>query len=182
VKVVLVQSLADSVVADLATAVHKAALGEGHDVTVCDLAADGFVPWMSALDRHAYEGDHPLVDPLAATYAAAIARADVIVFVDRAQLSTVSPALKGWLEKVLVPGVAFVLDERTRRVKRGLTGVKKIVGISIGDGLGRNGRNTIMRAFRMCTGWRTRATWLELAPGGDLGAFTCSVERRMASL
>ena len=38
--------------------------------------------------------------------------------------------LKGWLERVMVPGVGFTFDSRTGKVKPGLTHVRRIVGIS----------------------------------------------------
>jgi NAD(P)H dehydrogenase (quinone) len=182
VKVVLIVAGDDDLLTETARLAASSAGTAGHDVVVLDLPADGFSPWMSPDDRAAYHEAEPLVDPLAAKYAELIRGAEVIAFVDRAQLSTVSPMLKGWLEKVLVPGVAFYLDERTHRVKRGLTSVKRLVGISIGDGQGRSGRNTLMRAFRMCTGFRTRPTWIELRPGGDTAEFHRRVATRMAGL
>jgi NAD(P)H dehydrogenase (quinone) len=182
VKVVVVQSSDDETVARLASICVAAASAAGHDVRLLDLVGDGFVPWMSAADRAAYHEAEPLVDPLATRYAAETKAAEVLVFIDRAQLSSLSPMLKGWLEKVLVPGVAFVLDERTHRVKRGLTDVRRLVGVNVGDGLGSNSKRTILRALRLCTGLRTRPSWYELRPNGDVAELFGRVEKRMRSL
>jgi NAD(P)H dehydrogenase (quinone) len=182
VKIAVFKAVADPVVDQLAATAVRAAEAAGHAVALFDLQADEFVPWMTAADRHAYHGDNPIVDPLAGYYAEAVRGADALVFVDRAQLSTVSPMLKGWLEKVMVPGVGFVLDERTHRVKRGLMGLQHLIGISVGDGLGRNGRHTIMRAFRLCTGWRTRASWIEVGGGESASMVAARIERKMSSL
>jgi NAD(P)H dehydrogenase (quinone) len=182
VKVAVFKAGADPVVDQLAATAVRSAEAAGHAVALFDLVADRFVPWMTAADREAYHSDKPLVDPLAAFYAEAVQGADAIVFVDRAQLSTVSPMLKGWLEKVLVPGVAFVLDEETHRVKRGLTGVQHLIGISVSDGLGPNARNTIKRAFRLCTGWRTRASWIEVNSDTTAQMVDARIERKMSAL
>jgi putative NADPH-quinone reductase len=77
--------------------------------------------------------------------------------------------LKGWLERVLVAGVGFTLDERSRKVRPGLGNIKRIVGISTYGSpwayvklMNDNGRRILTRALRMSSGWRTRATWLAL--------------------
>jgi hypothetical protein len=93
----------------------------------------------------------------------------------------------------MVPGVSFEFDDR-RRVRRGLTNVTRIVGIStyaasrptvrvIND----NGRRTIVRALRLCTGLRTRSKWIALyglprRSDSDRAAFLRRVERAMAKL
>jgi hypothetical protein len=53
-----------------------------------------------------------------------------LVFVYPTWWSGLPAILKGWLERVLVPGVGFVLDERTNKVRPGLGQVRHLVGIS----------------------------------------------------
>jgi putative NADPH-quinone reductase len=165
----------------------------GHEVEAIDLYADGFDPVMSRAERDAYHGDSPIICALTQRYADAVKQAEALVFVYPTWWSSVPAILKGWLEKVMVPGVSFVFDEQ-HRVRRGLTGVRRIVGIStyaaprstvrlIND----NGRRTVVRALRLCTGLRTRATWLGLyhlprTSDGDRAAFLRRVERTMANL
>ena len=126
-------------------------------------------------------------------YADEVRSAQALVFVYPTWWSSVPAILKGWLEKVMVPGVSFVFDEH-HRVRRGLTNVTRIVGIStyaaprstvrlIND----NGRRTVVRALRLCTGMRTRAKWLALyklpsTSDHDRAAFLRRVERTMAAL
>ena len=47
----------------------------GHQVTVHDLYAEGFTAAMSAAERSAYHGDHPVLDPLVAEHIADISAA-----------------------------------------------------------------------------------------------------------
>ncbi len=178
-------------------AIFDAAVGalraNGHEVEAFDLYADGFDPVMSRAERAAYDSDTPITSPLTQRYADAVKAAEALVFVYPTWWSSVPAILKGWLEKVMVPGVSFVFDDR-HRVRRGLTGVTRIVGIStyaasrptvrlIND----NGRRTVVRALRLCTGLRTRAKWIALyglprRSDSDRAAFLRRVERAMAKL
>jgi NAD(P)H dehydrogenase (quinone) len=166
----------------------------GHSVDVFDLYRLGFRAAMSAKERHAYETDEPILDPLVAEHARAVERAEVLVFVYPTWWSGLPAILKGWLERVLVPGVAFRLDERTGRVRPALTGVRTIVGIStygssrpIVAALNDNGRRTLTRALRMNCGMHTRTRWLGLyaldgTTATERADFAATVEREMLEL
>jgi NAD(P)H dehydrogenase (quinone) len=141
----------------------------GHHVDAMDLYADGFQPAMTAAERHAYHGDNPIVDPLVQRYADAVDRADALVFVYPTWWSGLPAAAKGWLEKVMVPGVAFGFDERSGKVKPRLQHVRRIAAVTTYGSPKRsvrlvndNGRRTLLRALRVSTGFRTRTTWLGL--------------------
>ena len=171
-----------------------AARANGHDVTALDLRAEGFVPVMSAAEHSAYMTDEPIISDDVRRHAELVAQAEALVFVYPTTLSTLPALLKGWLERVLVMGVAFVLDERTRRVRPGLTHVRRIVGITTHPGsrplLRRspdNGQRIIRRALRLNTGLRTRSAWVALrgsatATPADRRRFLRRIERRMARL
>lgn len=139
----------------------------GHQVRVLDLYAEGFVAAMSAAEREAYHTDHPVLDAQVAEHVQAILHAEALVFVYPTWWSSLPAILKGWLERTMVPGVAFVFHPRTQKVRPGLTHVRRVVGISTyGSGrlyvklINDNGRRTLLRALRLNTGWRTRTTWL----------------------
>jgi putative NADPH-quinone reductase len=167
--------------------------GAGHHVTLLDLYASGFVPAMSAAERAAYHGEQPLIDPQTAEHAALVQRAGVLVFVYPTWWSGPPAILKGWLERVMVPGVAFRFDARGR-VRPALTNVRRIVGIStygspwtyvklLQDG----GRRMLTRGLRLNCGVRTPTTWLGLYSVDTLGdteraAFLDRVEHTMAHL
>ncbi len=164
-----------------------------HDVTVLDLYAIGFVPAMSAEERAAYHGESPLLDPMTADHARLVQAADVLVFVYPTWWSGPPAIMKGWLERVLVTGVAFHFDA-AGKVRPSLTKVRRIVGIStygapwtyvklLHDG----GRRILTRALRMSCGWRTPTTWLGLysmdtAGAAERTAFLDRVEHTLAHL
>ena len=141
----------------------------GHTVDAIDLYAQGFRAEMSLEERLAYESDDPILDPMVRDHASRVLQADAIVFVYPTWWSGLPAVLKGWLERVMVPGVGFTLDESTRKVRPGLARVRRIVGISTYGSpwaymklTNDNGRRIITRALRMSSGWRTRTTWLAL--------------------
>jgi putative NADPH-quinone reductase len=166
----------------------------GHDVTVLDLYGLGVRPAMTAEERHEYHGESPLVDPLIAEHAALVKGAEAIVFVYPTWWSGLPAILKGWLERVMVPGVGFVLDERTNKVRPGLGQMRRIVGISTYGSprwyvrlVNDNGRRIITRALRLSCGFRVRTSWLGLysidtATQDERSEFLARVERNMAEL
>ena len=165
----------------------------GHNVTTLDLYALEFAAAMTVAERRAYHGDHPLLDPMAAAHAELVKKAQLLVFVYPTWWSGPPAILKGWLERVLVPGVAFRFDA-SGKVRPALTNVQRIVGIStygspwtyvklMQDG----GRRMITRALRLNCGARTPTTWLGLYSIDTLGdleraAFLDRVEHSMAHL
>jgi len=177
----------------IAAAALAALKRSGHDVTVLDLYEEEFRPAMSLDERLAYHGDRPILDPMVERHAGIVQEAEVLVFVYPTWWSTMPAILKGWLERVLVPGVGFVFDEK-QRVRPGLTHVRRIVGISTYGAprwyvhaIHDNGRRTLMRALRLNTGYFTRRSWLGLynmdnCTPEDRSNFLGRVEHTMRSL
>jgi putative NADPH-quinone reductase len=165
-----------------------------HTVDVLDLYALNFAPAMSEAEREAYHSDEPILDPIVAEHAAIAQQVDTLVFVYPTWWGGLPAILKGWLDRVLVPGVGFVIDERTEKVKPGLTNVRKIVGVSTyGSSRTRvrlvhdNGRRTLSRALRVTCGLRTRVKWhglygLDTSTQQQREDFAASVERAMTVL
>jgi NAD(P)H dehydrogenase (quinone) len=176
---------------DAAVASLRAA---GHHVDVLDLYASGFRAAMSAEERLAYESPEPILDPQVRAHADLVARADGLVFVYPTWWWGMPAVLKGWLERVMVMGVAFRLDEATRVVRPGLGHISRIVGIStygsprwamrlFNDG----GRRLVMRCVRVLCPARARATWLGLygmdhRTDAERVAFLARVSSKMAAL
>jgi putative NADPH-quinone reductase len=165
----------------------------GHEVTVLDLYAEGFRPAMSRAERSAYHSDRPLLDPMAERHADIVKRAEALIFVYPTWWSTMPAILKGWLERVMVPGVGFVFDDH-QHVRRGLTKVRCIVGISTYGAkriyvraIHDNGRRVLLRALRLNTAMFTRRSWLGLyevnaRSDEQRAAFLERVDRKMRSL
>jgi putative NADPH-quinone reductase len=166
----------------------------GHAVEVVDLYALGFRVAMSPEERHAYHGETPLIDEHTREHARLVQWADCLVFVYPTWWSGLPAMLKGWLERVMVPGVAFVFDEHSGKVRPGLRQVRRLVGISSYGSPRRtvklvndNGRRTITRTLRMSCGFRARTTWfglygIDAASESDRRQFLDRVEARMARL
>jgi NAD(P)H dehydrogenase (quinone) len=177
----------------IAATAETALEGAGHEVTVLDLYAEGFRTAMSPAERLAYHSERPLLDPMAERHADIVKEAEAFVFVYPTWWSTMPAILKGWLERVMVPGVGFVFDDH-HHVRRGLTQVRRIVGIST-YGAKRvyvkavhdNGRRILMRALRLNTATLTRRSWLGLyeintRSEEQRAAFLQRVERKMRAL
>lgn len=177
----------------LADAARRGLHTAGHHVDVIDLYADGFRAAMSSDERRAYETDRPILDPQVAAHADLVRQAELLVFVYPTWWSGLPAILKGWLERVMVPGVGFRFDARGK-VRPGLTHVRRIVGVSTYGSprayvtaINDNGRRTLTRTLRLSCGWRVRTTWLGLyrmdaRTGADRDAFRRRVEQRMARL
>lgn len=192
--VVVAHPRTDSFTRALAGRAVGGLLAAGHSLDVFDLYRLGFRAAMSAEEHRAYETDEPILDPLVAEHARAVERAEVLVFVYPTWWSGPPAILKGWLDRVLVPGIAFRLDERTGTVRPALTGVRTIVGIST-YGSPRlsvvasndSGRRTLTRALRMNCGLHTRTRWLGLyaldgTTATQRAEFAATVEREMLEL
>jgi NAD(P)H dehydrogenase (quinone) len=165
----------------------------GWHVDVADLYAEGFVPAMTPAERRAYDGPHPVLDDHVARQAELVTAAQALVFVYPTWWWGLPAVLKGWLERVLVPGVGFRFDDRGR-VRPGLTRVRRLVGITTyGSTRLRSavfndaGRRTLLRTARLNTSWRCRSTWLGLygmdrAGPAERLAFAQRVESTLAGL
>jgi NAD(P)H dehydrogenase (quinone) len=142
----------------------------GHHVDLIDLYADGFDPRLSAEERLAYETPMPIISAQVARYAALVREAEGLVFIYPTWWWGLPAILKGWLDRVLVPGVSFVLDPATNKVKPGLGRLRRIVGIST-YGSSRtamavfndSGRRNVMRCIRvLAPPVKCKAKWLGL--------------------
>jgi putative NADPH-quinone reductase len=141
----------------------------GHDATVIDLYALDYPGGLSRDEWRAYETNSPVLDPLVAEHVALVRSADALVFVYPTWWSSVPAILKSWLERTMLMGLAFTLDERTRRIQPGLGHLRHLVGISTYGSprwyvklINDNGRRTITRTLRLSTGGKARTTWLPL--------------------
>jgi putative NADPH-quinone reductase len=144
-------------------------------------------------ERIAYHSDRPILDPIVERHAAIVKHADALVFIYPTWWSMMPAILKGWLERVMVPGVGFVFDE-TGHVRRGLVNVHRVIGISTYGApwlsvkaINDNGRRTLLRALRLNTALFTRAAWLALykmdtRTAQDRARFLRRVERTMRLL
>jgi len=104
-----------------------ASLSPRHEVELADLYAEGFDPVMS---RAEWLGYHELGDNMAPvqTEVDRLMRAEALVFCYPAWSFGPPAILKGWLDRVLLPGVSFHI-EPDGRVRGGLTHLRKLGGV-----------------------------------------------------
>jgi len=191
---VLTHPCDDSYCRALADAAERGLRAGEHEVDKIDLYAEGFGAAMSREERVAYETDAPILDDQVADHAGRLLAAEIVVFVYPTWWGGLPAILKGWLERVMVPGVGFRFDERTGKVRPGLGHVRRIVGISTYGApwwyvrlVNDNGRRILTRALRMSCGWRARPRWFALyamdqTDDHDRRAFAERVEHVLAEM
>jgi putative NADPH-quinone reductase len=184
----------DSFCHALADAAERGLRAAAHDVDRVDLYAERVRAEMTLAERAAYHTDEPVVDDQVAAHGRLLLSADVVVFVYPTWWGGLPAILKGWLERVMVPGVGFRFDDDSGKVRPGLQNVRRIVGVSTYGSpwwyvklVNDNGRRIITRAFRMSCGWRTRTRWfplyaIDLTDDDARRTFAERIERDLAEL
>lgn len=138
----------------------------GHEVALLDLYDLGFRAAMTTEERIAYHTDTPVLDPMVTEHARLLKQASALVVVYPTWWSGQPAIMKGWFERICVPGVGFSFDEHGR-LQRGLGNLHRLVGISTYGSpwlyiklINDNGRRLVSRTLRINTGWFRRTKWL----------------------
>jgi putative NADPH-quinone reductase len=151
----------------------------GAAVDFADLYAEGFQPLMSREDRLLY---HAVPDnrALAQGHAERLERADALVLVFPTWINGPPTMLKGWLEKVMLPGLAFDLGPYRPKLRH----LKLVAGVTTYGGsrlrnaiAGDASRKMATRLVPAYTGWRAKRRYFAL-----YGIDTATPERREAFL
>lgn len=165
----------------------------GHEVRMSDLYADDFEPTMNGQEWR----DHPALTEIQADiaeYCDNLRWCDALVFIYPTWWSGQPAMLTGWLDRVLVRGVAWDVTEGGVSITPLLTNVRRVVAItSHGSSKflnvieGESGRRVLGRAVRLLCHRFARTTWLALynvdrSTDADRKAFLDRVERRMRRL
>ena len=112
-------------------AIHRVVVetlrGRGHEVDDCDLYAESFPAIMSREDRLLYH-DIPANRAPAKPWIERLEAAEALVLVFPTWVFGPPAILKGFLEKVFVPGVAFQLVDG--KVRGALQHLKRVGGVS----------------------------------------------------
>ena len=165
----------------------------GHEVVLLDLYALGFRTAMSREERLAYHTDQPILDPMVLEHGQLLKKSQALVVVYPTWWSGQPAIMKGWFERICVPGVGFSFDEKGR-LRRGLGNLHRLVGISTYGSpwlyiklINDNGRRLISRTLRINTGWLRRTKWLgfystDSSTLEDRDRFLQRVERTMKRL
>ncbi|MCA0449269.1 MAG: NAD(P)H-dependent oxidoreductase [Proteobacteria bacterium] len=165
----------------------------GHVVDHLDLYAENFNPVLSREERlgyHEIPGNRGPVQQ----YVDRLMAAEGIVFVFPTWCYGVPAILKGWFDRVLLPGVSFNLGE-DGIARPALTHIKRVIGISTFGRpwwvatflVGNPPKKQIMRYFRLLTAGRAKMNWLahydmNRATDKTRGDFLTKIDRTLGDI
>lgn len=156
----------DSFCASLRDAVREALIARGHAVELVDLYAEGFAPALSAEERGRYHDEALNLDGVA-QHVASLRAAEALVLVYPTWWYGMPAMLKGWLDRVWLPGVAFRLGEGA--IEPLLTTIRRIAVVTTYGSpwwllwyIGRPDRKLVGRALRRLCARGCRLDWLSL--------------------
>jgi putative NADPH-quinone reductase len=185
---------ADSFTAAVRDAVLARLAAAGAEVRLTDLHAEGFDPVLSAeaLARYLDTGANRAG---VERHCADVAWCDTLIFVYPTWWYGLPAALKGWLDRVLLPGVAIELAEGDgMAVRPGLTHVRRL-GVFTTCGasrwltfvMGAPGRRTLLRGVRSLCAARCRTAFaahyrMDRSTAASRAAHLARVDRATAAL
>ncbi len=183
----------DSFCAAVRDAVVAAQTSAGHEVRVVDLHAEGFDPVLGAEEHCNYQDEAVNQRPVAREVER-LRWAESLVFVYPTWTYGLPAMLKGWLDRVMVPGVAFLMPAREgETIRPNLQHIRKIAAISTCGAswwlttlVGSPGRKTLLRGVRATTHPRSRTLWMahylmDSSTPGSRGAYLAKVSKAMAA-
>jgi NAD(P)H dehydrogenase (quinone) len=138
----------------------------GAETRLRDLYAEGFDPVLSAREHEIYEDEAINRDPVA-SHCADLAWCDTLIFVYPTWWYGLPAMIKGWLDRVLVPGLAFLMpDGQNDDIRPGLTHITRL-GVFTTCGasfwltrmVGAPGKRTILRGVRLICAKRCRTVF-----------------------
>lgn len=177
-----------------ASALHQEVLrglqAAGHTVDDCDLYAENFNPVMSREERLGYHDVPRNQEPLR-SYVDRLKRADAIVFCFPTWCFGLPAMLKGFVDRLLMPGVAFDISD-PGHVKPMLTNIKRITAVVtygrprwMAWYMGDPPRKMVTRYMRRLTAAQARVDYhacyhMNVATPPRLAAFKARVGQAMA--
>lgn len=159
----------------------------GHAVDDCDLYAEGFDPVLSRAERLGYHDTDANRDPVRAHVDRLLA-AEALVFVHPVWNFGFPAILKGYLDRVFLPGVSFRLVDG--KVRPALTNVRKLAAVTSYGGTrvrallaGDPPRKAVTRVIRAACGFPPTSYLahydMNRSTDATRAAFLAKVERTM---
>lgn len=139
----------------------------GAEVRLHDIYKNGFDPALSIPELEGYLDCETNQAPVQAEVED-LKWCDTLIFIYPTWWYGLPAMLKGWLDRVLVPGVAFVMpDDESKDIKRGLTNITGLAvfttcGASWGltQMMGAPGKRTLLRGVRSILATRCKTMFL----------------------
>ncbi len=177
--------------AALHAAVVEELRGAGHDVDDCDLYAERFDPILSMEERVGYH-DLAMNRAPVAEHVVRLQRAEALVIVAPVWNFGWPAILKGYLDRVFLPGVSFVIENG--KVRGALTNIRRLIVVTTYGGsrwrallVGDPPRRVATRVLNAVTGFRASIRYLahydmNRSTDASRRAFLAQVRRSVAKL
>ena len=157
----------DSYLASVLAELTQALESKGHHLRVLDLYQEGFDPVLrlEAWRNHRAGRSTPgVLDD----HIAALKAAEGLILVYPTWWYGMPAMLKGWFDRVWLPGVAFGLDEQRGITAHGLSRIERLMVVTTHGAprwfirlwMGDPGRKVVLRGFRPLLARGCRAAWL----------------------
>ena len=142
----------------------------GHDLRVIDLYREGFDPVLSCDEWESYLPDPGRNVARVSRHVEAMRWAEALVLIFPQWMYGPPAMLKGWFERVWLPGVAFEVPRGRRARATGLfRNIRRLTTVTTSGSpwwwlriIGNPCRGTIARGFRVLCHPRCRVRWLQL--------------------
>ena len=167
----------------------------GHELRIIDLYAEGFDPVFTLDEKRSYLTDTAQNIAGVAHHVEALQWAEGWVAIYPTWFYGLPAMLKGWLDRVWLPGVTFQVATAKKRTIRGeLQNIRRFVGITTSGSpwwwlrvIGDPGRSLLMKGLRPLYARGCRMSWLQLhdmnhATAADREAFLAKVDRSLRLL
>ncbi len=134
---------------------------------VIDLYADDFEPVLSLEEWRTYHAGEASMTPQVQGYVDALRWADSLVFVYPTWFGSQPAMLKGWFDRVWLPGVAFSLPKRWGPLRPRLANIRSVTVVTthgstklLNSVQGEPGKRVALRGMRTLCHWRCRTDWV----------------------
>lgn len=181
--------------AAILTTVREALEGRGHEVRVLDLYAEGFDPVLSPDDWHDYLANTARLADRVAPHVESMRWAEALIMIFPTWMYGPPAILKGWMERVWLPGIAFDIPSGMNRRARGkLVNIRHFVVVTTSGSprwwlwlIRDPARSMLVRGYRILFHWRCRVRWIQMydmnhRTRGDRSAFLGRVHRTTSQL
>ena len=140
----------------------------GHMPDLLDLYGEGFDPVMDAQERRGYHDAPHNIAPIR-THAERLRWADALIFVYPTWWFGLPAMLKGWLERVFVPGFAFQMPGTDHGARPNLTHIRRLGAFTTCGAsrletvlIGQPGKRTVLRGVRSVCHPLTRVAYVAM--------------------
>ena len=167
----------------------------GHELRPIDLYAEGFDPVMSLAERRSYLTDTARNIDAVAEHVDALRWAEGWIVIYPTWYYSMPAMLKGWLDRVWLPGVTFeIAPAKERTISGKLKHIRRFVGITTSGSpwwwlklIGDPGRSIFMKGLKPLYAKGCRMKWLQLhnmnhVTVDDRSAFLARVRRELSAL